>query len=113
LLRIPADVRGDDVNQMFRIFQHDRKDEAVDERILRRDVESELPRARFELRNRGPRLHRGRLQALVHEPLAHDDVGFPEDLVDIPTRQDPLERHIVRRVAVERCPPASSRFRRQ
>jgi len=81
----PADVRGDDVNQMFRIFQHDRKDEAVDERILRRDVESELPRARFELRNRGPRLHRRSVAGRwFTEPLAHDDVGFPEDLVDIP-----------------------------
>ncbi len=53
------------------------------------------------LRERRPRLHRVRDQALVDDPLLHDDVGGAEGRLDVAARDVPVEADVVRDVGVD------------
>ncbi len=96
-----AHFRRDHPQTVFGHAGHERHDEAHDVRVLRRVPQRELAGCRRELRHRATRLHGGRDQPLLDDPVAHDDIGRAEGRVDVSAGDGPVERLVARRLGME------------
>ena len=70
-----AHFRRDNADFMLRHTRHTADEQAVDVRVLRRAPERQLPGGAVPLRQGRARLHCRRLQALLDDALADDDIG--------------------------------------